>query len=699
MTSDAEKEPLGSLGKKVSARSLSFAQQRLWFLHQLEPDSPVYNQFNALRLRGRLNREALQKTLDSVIARHEALRTTFSSFEGKPAQVIHAPDNVELSVIDLLGDLIEHRQEALDRLMSEIIRRPFDLEKDWPLRTALIQLGTDEHVLLLVAHHIASDGWSNDILFRELSALYEAFCQGKRSPLEKLPVQYADYAVWQKEWLQGEILQQQLSYWKKQLEDISPLELPTDRPRPAVQGHLGRTKTFTFPQASAESLKALSRREGVTLFMTLLAAFQTLLHRYTAQDDIAVGCPIAGRNRMEFEGLIGFFVNTLVLRNDFSGNPMFRQFLARVKENALDAYAHQDIPFEKLVAELQPARDLSRNPFFQVLFQLRNYPARTVSAAGLNIEDYEFYSDIAKFDLSVALRDTGIGLSGTIEYRTDLFDSATIERMLGHFRILLEGIVRNPEQRISELPLLAELERDKLLVEWNDTETDYLKDKCIHELFEAQVEKTPDAIAVVFEDQQLTYRELNTRANQLAHHLRKRGVRPETLVAVCMERSLEMVIGILGVVKAGGAYVPIDPETPTDRLKFMLQDAQAALILTQERFSSLLVEFTDQRVCLDSAWDDLSLENKENPENLVDGKNAAYMIYTSGSTGTPKGVVNVHGGLRNRLQWMQDAYRLKPCGPCLTENSVYLRRIGMGVFLAIDQRRWSRHRPAWRSSR
>ena len=556
--------------------SLSFAQQRLWFLNQLEPDSPVYNQFKALKLRGRLNREALQKALDTIVERHEVLRTTFLTVDDKPAQVIHEPGTVELTAIDLTGIPIEQREEALQRFMGDFTHRPFDLEKDWPLRAVLIRLTGTEHILLVVMHHIASDGWSNNILFRELSALYEAFCQGKSSPLEDLPIQYADYAVLQKEWLQGEVLQQQLSYWEKQLKDLSPLELPTDHPRPALLGHLGRTKTFQFPGALAQDLKNLSRQEGVTLFMTLLAAFQTLLHRYTGQDDIVVGSPIAGRTRVEVEGLIGFFVNTLVLRNDLSGNPTFRELLARVRKNALDAYTHQEVPFEKLVEELQPERDLSRNPFFQVMFQLRNYPAQSVSLGDVNIEEYEFGSDIAKFDLSVGLRDDVTGLTGSVEYRTDLFDQTTIERMIGHFQTLLEGIVANPEQRYQRTAAYSPTpRRHQLLVEWNDTETDYPKDKCIHELFEAQVERTPDAIAVVFEDQRLTYRELNQRANQLAHYLRKLGVGPEVLVGICVERSMEMIVGILGILKAGGAYVPLDPSYPDERLVFMLEDSRA----------------------------------------------------------------------------------------------------------------------------
>ena len=500
---------------------LSFAQQRLWFLNQLEPDSPVYNQCKALRLRGRLNRPALQQALDTIVERHEVLRTTFSSVDDQPTQIIHEHGNVELSAIDLMGNPIEKREAELQRVLSEFSRRPFDLEKDRPLRAALIQWADEEHVIFLVTHHIASDGWSNDILFKELSALYEAYCQGKGSPLTALPIQYADYAVWQKEWLQGEVLQEQISYWKKQLDGVSPLELPTDRPRPAVLGYLGRTIRFSFPGALAQSLRKLSRQANTTLFMTLLAAFQTLLHRYTAQDDVVVGSPIGGRTRAETEGLIGFFVNTLVLRNDFSGNPTFRELLGRVKQNALDAYTHQDAPFEKLVEDLQPERALGRNPFCQVMFQLRNYPKQAVSLGDLNIEESEFDTDIAQFDLSVGLRDDETGLSGSVEYRTELFDPTTIERMVGHFQVLLEGIVVNPDQSISDLPLLTEAEKHQLLVEWNDTKTDYPKDKCIHELFETQVEKTPDTIAVVFDDQRLTYRELNRRANQLAHYLQK----------------------------------------------------------------------------------------------------------------------------------------------------------------------------------
>ena len=667
MTSGYEKESSETLAQNRYIFPLSFAQQRLWYLQQLDPASTAYNMHWAYRLRGSLNVAALEQGLNSLVRRHEILRTTFPLHNGEPVQRVHPALAVSLSMTSLLLEE-QGREEMVQRLLHEDARRSFELDRGPLIRAGLIRTRVNEHVFHLSMHHIVSDEWSMRILLRELAFYYAAHSQDTDTSLAELPIQYADYSVWQRDWLQGDNLEIELSYWRQQLDGVSPVDLPTDRPRPSVQTYFGAERAISISPQVCHQLKSLSRREGVTFFMTLLAAFQMFLHRYTGQADISVGTPIAGRTRQETEGLIGFFVNTLVLRADVTGNPTVKEFLHRVRRVALDAYEHQDLPFERLVQELNPKRDLSRNPVFQIMFALRNAPDSDLVLPNLRASHLAISTEVAKFDLSASVTDSSDSFAVTFNYNTDLFEAPTIERMLGHFRTLLEGIVANPEQRISELPLLAELERDKLLVEWNDTETDYLKDKCIHELFETQVEKTPDAIAVVFEDQQFTYRELNTRANQLAHHLRKRGVRPESLIAVCMERSLEMVIGILGVVKAGGAYVPIDPDTPTDRLKFMLQDAQAALILTQERFSSLLAEFTDQRVCLDSAGVDLSLENKENPENLVDGKNAAYMIYTSGSTGTPKGVLNVHGGLRNRLQWMQDAYGLKPADRVLQKT-------------------------------
>ncbi|MDQ3942480.1 MAG: condensation domain-containing protein, partial [Actinomycetota bacterium] len=542
---------------------LSFAQERLWFLDQLEPGNPVYNRPAAVRLTGPLDVRALERGLSEIVRRHEILRTTFPAEAGRPVQRIAPPRPLSLTVTDLGGLPESEREAQARRLAREETRRPFELARGPLLRASLLRLGDEEHVLLLTMHHIASDGWSDAVFFRELAALYEAFSTGEPSPLAELPIQYVDYTVWQRQWLAGEVLDEQLGYWKRQLADVSALQLPTDRPRPAVQTHRGARQELMLPGPLTEALKDLSRREGATLFMVLLAAFQALLARYSGQEDIAVGTPIAGRNRAETEGLIGFFVNTLVLRTDLSGDPTFRELLGRVRETTLEAYAHQDLPFEKLVEELEPQRDLSRTPLFQVMFALQNVPQQDPELADLTLSRLRVESGTAKFDLTLSMIEEAKGLKGSLEYNTDLFEAATIERMLGHFRTLLEGIMTEPERRISELPLLTEAERHQLLVEWNDTQTDYPKDQCVHVLFETQAERTPDAVAVVFEDQRLTYRELNRRSNQLARHLRKLGVgRPEVSVGICVERSVEMVVGLLGILKAGGAYVPLDPAYP-----------------------------------------------------------------------------------------------------------------------------------------
>ena len=625
--------------------ALSFAQQRLWFLSKLDPQSPAYNQPKAIRLQGTLQIETLKKSLETIIARHEVLRTTYFAIDGQPSPAVSQNIPIEVPIIDLSAYAESEREAELQSRIAEITEQPFDLSRDLILRAALLKLGPTEFVLLLVTHHIASDGWSNEVLRRELTTLYEAFVSGKPNPLPELPIQYADYAVWQREWVTDEALEKQLSYWKTQLSNIPQLELPTDRSRRAIQNSCGARRSVAFSRVLSDQLNDLSSNQGVTLFMTLLAAFQTLLHRYTGQDDIVVGSPIAGRNRLEVEGLIGFFINTLVLRNDLGGNPTFRELLGRVKKNALDAYSHQDVPFEKLVEELQPQRYLSRNPFFQVMFQLRNYPKQTFSLGDLTIEEDEFGSQIAKFDLSVGLRDDVTGLTGSVEYRTDLFDLATIERMVGHFQNLLQGIVTNPDQALSELPLLTESEKHQLLEEWNDTKTDYPKDKCVHELFESQVERTPDAIAVVFEDQQLSYRELNNRANQLAHYLRKHGVGPDELVGICVARSIETVIGLLGILKAGGAYVPMDPSYPKERLGFMIEDTHAGIVLTDRVSLNSLPPTSAQLICLDRDWEEVASAPQVNPLSQSTLDSLAYVIYTSGSTGVPKGVEVRHRGV------------------------------------------------------
>ena len=638
--------------RPASSAPLSFSQQRLWFLDQYEPNSSVYNVPSALRLKGTLNVGALEHSLNEIIRRHESLRTTFSRMDGEPVQVIAPALSLAVSVVDLRVHPESEREQEARRLASEEAQRPFNLAQGPLFRATLIRLGDDDHILVLTMHHIVSDGWSTGVLYRELSALYEAFSQGKPSPLADLPIQYADFAVWQREWLQGEVLDRQLSYWKEQLEGIpAVLNLPTDRPRPAVQSYRGARQSIELSKELTEGLKALSRKEGVTLFMTLLTVFQTLLHRYTGQDDIVVGSPIANRNRTEIEGLIGFFVNTLVLRANFSDNPTFKELLAGVKETALGAYGHQDLPFEKLVEEIKPERSLSHSPLFQVMFVLQNAPSIALELDGLSVGSVRLAGEATKFDLTLSISQVTEGLGASLRYNIDLFDSATIERMVDHFQVLLESIVADPEQTISDLPILTDAEKHQLLVEWNETRTDYPGDKCIHELFEQQVERSPDAVAVIYEDQQLTYRALNDRANQLAHYLQKLGVGPEVLVGICVERSLEMVTGLLAILKAGGAYVPLDPDYPKERLAFMLKDAQASILLTR---NSLIEDgrlSIDDRyplssdlysqikmVCFDRDLEEIAHQSKENPSSGITSDNAAYVIYTSGSTGKPKGV-------------------------------------------------------------
>jgi amino acid adenylation domain-containing protein/FkbM family methyltransferase len=641
---------------------LSFAQERLWFLDQLEPGSPAYNIFSAIRLAGHLNVIALEQSLGEILRRHEVLRTTFVTEGDQPEQRISPATAFTLPRIDLSTMTKERREAKARELASEEASRPFDLTTGPLLRATLLQLTPQEHVLLLTVHHVVFDGWSWGILYRELSASYGAFSKGDPSPLPELPIQYADFAVWQKEWLRGEVLEKQLMFWREHLNGVSPLELPTDRPRPAVQTFHGATHTFEFPQDLTEALQGLSRKVGVTLFMTLLTAFQCLLHRYTGQDDIVVGTPIANRNRAEIEGLIGFFVNTLVMRTDTSGNPVFRELLNQVKKAALDAYTHQDLPLEKLVEELQPERDLSRNPLFQVMFAMQNVPIATLELSGLTPGPLATERTKTRFDLEVHLQAAKEGIEGKFVYNIDLFDVATIERMIGHYQKILEGIVANPDFRLSELPLLTENERQQLQVEWNNTSTDYPRDKCIHELFEEQVKRSPGAVAVVFEERRLTYRELNRKANQVAHYLRKQGVGPEVLVGICVERSLEMIAGILGILKAGGAYVPLDPTYPKERLVFMLEDSQATVLLTQQKLAEGLPAIQPEVICLDAS-EYLAAAAKmqdTNPDCGATPENLAYVIYTSGSTGLPKGVSIEHQQIVNYVLGVSERMEFEP---------------------------------------
>jgi myxalamid-type nonribosomal peptide synthetase MxaA len=634
----------------------SFAQQRLWFLHQLEPNSSVYNLPYGLRISGNLRVEALQQAFEAIVNRHEILRTTFTTVDGNPMQVIAKSRPIVIPVVNLSEWSEVDRAAQVQRLITKESEYPFDLAHGSLLRVTLLQLGEKEYLLLLTLHHIIFDGWSIGVFIGELTALYKAFSTGTASPLPELPIQYADYAIWQRQWLQGMALKTRLDYWKQQLAGSLPvLELPTDRSRLAVQNFQGATESFSLSSDLSQALKQISQQAGITLFMTLLAAFKTLLYRYTGEGDIIVGSPTANRNRPEIEGLIGFFVNTLVLRTYLGDNPSFRQLLLRVQEVTLGAFDHQDLPFEKLVEEMQPERSLSHTPLFQVMFVLQNAPMPPLELPELILNPVMVDSKTAKVDLSLSMTDTPQGLIGNLEYNTDLFEAATIKRMVGHFQTLLESIVVNPDQRLSDLSILTATERQTLLVNWNITKTENLQYLCIHELFETQVEQTPDAIAVVFEGQQLTYRELNDKANQLAHHLRSAklsrsdslGVRPEMLVGICVERSLLMIIGLLGILKAGGAYVPLDPAYPQERLTWMLSDSQVSILLTQKH---LLVEqeFDGLHViCLDTDWEVISHESEENLVSGTTPENLAYVIYTSGSTGKPKGVMIQHQSLVN----------------------------------------------------
>ena len=627
---------------------LSFAQQRLWFLDQFEPNSPFYNIHVALRLTGTLKVPALEQSLQAIVERHEALRTNFITVDGQALQIIQTQADWQVSVFDLQHLPANEQEIAVQQLAQEHAIQPFDLANQALFRAKLLVLNNTENVLLVSMHHIVSDGWSMGVFVKELAALYDAYAQDKSPNLLPLPIQYADFALWQRQWLQGDVLQSQLNYWQKQLKDAPALlPLPTDRPRPAVQTFGGARQEFALSLELTQKLTQLSQQQGCTLFMTLLAAFDTLLYRYTEQTDILVGTPIANRDRIEIEGLIGFFVNTLVMRTDLAGNPSFSELLGRVRKMAMDAYAHQNLPFEMLVEALQPERNLSHTPLFQVMFVLENAPVSELELTGLIVNLLKEKSTTAKFDLTLGMENTATGLVGVWEYNTDLFDAGTIERLAGHFVTLLESIVANPQQRISQLPLLTQPEQHQLLVEWNDTQADYPQDKCIHQLFEEQVERTPDAVAVVFENEQITYQQLNCRANQLAHYLRSLGVVADELVGICVERSLEMVVGLLGILKVGGAYLPLDPEYPTERLHFMLEDAQVKVLLTQQPLVELVPEHQACNIYLDTDWEKIAQNSKSNPKNSVIPDNLAYVIYTSGSTGKPKGVLVNHVSVVN----------------------------------------------------
>ncbi|MEO1350731.1 MAG: amino acid adenylation domain-containing protein [Cyanobacteria bacterium J06635_15] len=635
---------------------LSYAQERLWFLAQLEGASTTYTIPGAVQVEGFLDVEALQQAIDALVHRHESLRTTFPTHEGVAIQQIHAMMTIPLQVVEAA-----QLSNPLSDWMHQVAQHPFDLATGPLLRVNLFSTDEQSHILMVTMHHIISDGWSIGVFIQELATLYNTYHQGESSEISPLPIQYADYTHWQRYWLQGEVLSTQLDYWQQQLAGAPALlELPTDHPRPAVQSFRGRTHSVTLPLKLTQQVKATSQRHNVTLFMTLLAAFQVLLSRYSRQPDVVVGTPIANRQQPELEGLIGCFVNTLVMRTQIDEQATVTQLLQQVRRISLGAFDHQDVPFEQVVEALQPQRTLAHSPVFQVMFVLQNAPMPALELADVTLSPLEIAREAAQFDLTLAMRESEAGLVVSWSYNRELFESQTIERMTGHFETLLTAMVTDASQAVATLPLLTPAEQEQLLTEWNNTAVDYPLHQCLHEWFEQQVERTPEAIAVVYEQQQLTYGELNQRANQLARHLQSLGVGPDGLVGICVERSLEMVVGVLGILKAGGAYVPLDPSYPAGRLEFMLNDAQVGVLLSQQRLLEQLPSSEARVVCLDRDWLTIAQESAENLNATVTPENLAYVIYTSGSTGTPKGVLTGHRAICNRLLWMQGSYPLTP---------------------------------------
>ncbi|WP_139488136.1 non-ribosomal peptide synthetase [Brevibacillus dissolubilis] len=625
---------------------LSFAQQRLWFLAKLEGNSGYYNIPRAWRLSGKLDKSALIRAFEEIIARHHVLRTRFVERGGVPYQCIEEARPLVIREEEVVSD------EHLRRLCEEEATAPFDLNAERLIRIRLLKESENQHIILVTMHHSISDGWSLSVFFQEMESLYSAFCKGLPSPLPPLPIQYSDFSRWQRSWLSGQLKEKQLGYWREQLKNVNAqLVLPTDRPRPAVRTYNGAHEPFHCPQELLADLRRLSEGHDATLFMTLLSVYMLLLWNYTQQTDLTIGTPIANRNRTEIENLIGFFVNTLVLRSDLSGNPTFAELLAQVKTTALDAYSHQDIPFEAVVDALDLERSMSYSPLFQVMFVLQESLTNVSNKLGdLSISQVEYDFKISKFDLTLDLQETGQGLEGFIEYNSDLFDRTTIQRFSRHYLNLLKRVVENPERRLSDYEYLSEQERQQILVEWNPVER-FDTGQCVHEMFEQACEAAPERVAVTFEGAGLTYRELNERANQVAHFIRSIGVRPDDLVGLCVERSLDMVVAILGILKAGGAYVPIDPVSPADRIRYILEDSGAALLLTQTSLVPQLPVSEKRVVCLDE-HDFTSYDTTNIPVSSIGLKadHLAYVIYTSGSTGAPKGVLVQHKNVTRLFQ-------------------------------------------------
>lgn len=661
----------------------SSGQRRLWFLEQMEPGSALYNIPYLVRLSGNLNERALDRALAALVERHEALRTSFVAVGSEPTQQIKTSWSLDLPVTDLTSVSEDRREAELQRLTAEEAKKPFDLQRDLMLRVRLYRLSPTEHALMLVMHHIASDGWSMAIFYRELGACYEAFAKGETPQLPELPVQYADFSEWQHEYLQGETLQKLVDYWKKQIAGAPALlELPTDLPRPPLQSHRGECVNVRLSPELVANLKKLSAQQRVTFFMTLLAGFKIVLFRYTGQPDIIVGTPVAGRDVAETEGLLGFFINTVLMRTTVSGDQTVQDLLLRVRDMSLAAFEHREMPYEKLVEELQPQRNLSFDPICQVYFALQNMPTAPLKLSGINLSIAPVYTGTAKSDLTVwAIEQPDGALDVTAEYATDLFKGETIQRFLGHFQTALESMVAQPQARVSELPILTDAERRRTIQEWNATETEYPSARCIHELFAEQVARTPDATAIVFDDQQLTYAELNGRADRLAARLRGHGAGPDVLIGVCVERSLDMMIALLGIHKAGAAYVPLDPTYPKERIAFMLQDSQAPVLVTQLSLLAKLPPHSAAVVCVDDATAMPGEPVEATDFAAPTSENLAYVLYTSGSTGNPKGVMVTHRNVVNFFAGMD-----RDLG---TETGVWLAVTSISFDISVLELFWT----------
>ncbi len=658
---------------------LSFSQQRLWFLHRMDPDSPLYNITSVIRMRGELQIKTLEHCFNLLMQRHEVLRTAFREEDGHGRQEILPELKLEIPVVDLTNTETSRIDTVLNEYAVYESLQPFDLSQTPLIRVKLLRFGEKHHVLILVMHHIVSDNWSTGLIVHEILEMYKAYAQNKEPQLPELPVQYADFAVWQRKWLKGKTLEKQLQYWRDRLQDTPPvLEMPLDRPRPAYQTYNGAYLTFHFTADTQKALHQLSRKADTTLFMTLLAAFEALLHRYSGQNDILTGTPIANRNRSETEHLIGFFVNTLVLRADFSDNPTFNQLLKRVKDDTLGAYQHQDIPFETLVEKLQPERDMSHSPFFQAMFVLNNAPVEQLQLPDLTLELIEVENKTAKFDLILNALEDDTGIHFKLEYNTDLFNADTMERFAEHYRNIVNAVLSDPDQAVSDPEIMSDAEKNRIFDEFSQPDQQFTANTNLIDLFRKQVQKNPDKEALRAGETSLTYSELERRSNQLAHYLLTNGLQKESIVGVYGDRSVDTITALLAVLKAGAVYLPLDPDYPGDRIAYMLEDSGAMMVLTLASLSNELPGSGAKTIVIDEAYDPLDKEDTSASPIQLEPDAAAYIIYTSGSTGQPKGVVVEHGAIADHCLDMADHF-------ALTEDDRVLQFAALNFDASLEQ--------------